>query len=132
MSKTSTKESSNQIDQNLANETQALMSLARKLASLGDQRYKGVSIAAHTPQQTAAMAAPSQAAAAFGMDAPGVTAPSRAEQGAYGIMGYSPETAMKQSGHPVGQTVNALKSFFKQAGTELPKVPTFQDSGGKK
>lgn len=133
MSKTSQKEATQTIDPMLNAEAQRNFELARLAAALGHNPYKGETIADFTPAQQAAFQNIDSAASAFGMSG-GASEPTStgATTGAYGIRGYSPEDAMRESGSLTPELEAALSEFYAQAGKPTPYQAPLQPSGGKK
>jgi hypothetical protein len=133
MSKTSKQEQVQEIDPQIRSESEALTSLARTVAGLGYQPYRGNTVADFTPAQKAAFAGTDAASAAFGMPTGAAAGgPTGATEGAYGIMGFSPQTVVEKSQPDYANLTQRLQAIFNQAATPAPTRAPHRTGGGKK
>ena len=135
MAKTRTQETKQEIDPQVAANSEANMGLARMLASLGFQPYGGTDVAAFTPQQEASFDASNMAAGAFGMPTAfnwrdSMPTPTESESG---IMGYNTQDMMKKEigDERYGELTDFLAQFAEQA-SQKPKAKKRSSSGGGK
>lgn len=135
MSKTSKQTSTSAIDPQMRAESEALTSLGRSIAGMGYNPFTGNTQADFTPAQRAAFQGIDAASSAFGMPGGASTGgPTGATEGAYGIMGFSPESAMRaeQGDGSIDQLTQMVNRVFAQAATETPKQKQLSGGGGKK
>ena len=133
-----TSKKTSEINENLANIAANNYAMAQDIARLGYQPNRGVTVAAFTPQQEAAMRGTNAAATAFGLPSvadpmAGMPAP---ETSAGGVRGYSSGADYDQmlARLPAGYRGN-IDAFF--ANPNAPMVRTTpmtekRNSGGKK
>ena len=99
MGKTSTQETTQEIDKDLRREAEQSYSLAHMISGLGYNPYQGLDVAARSPKELAADEAANTAASAFGMGTrqPLATPPPMIQDG---IAGYSTQQmAQAQPGY---------------------------------
>lgn len=132
MSKTSKQEQVQNIDPQLREEADITTDAARMLAAIGYTPYTGNTIAAPTEGQKAAWGMSDAAASAFGMEGGLSGGVPEGTEGAYGIMGYSPETVMREESPISDDVQSALDAFYKQAGTQSTDQGPLSPSGGGK
>lgn len=133
MSKTSKQTQTQQIDPQIRAESEALTSLARRVAGMGYNPYQGNTVADFTPGQRAAFTAADQAASAFGMPTGASTGgPTGSTEGAYGIRGFSPQQTLEAQQKNLPELTRKINAIFEQASRETPKQAPLGGGGGKK
>lgn len=134
MSKTS--QNSSHINEDVAYNAAEVQAMAKDVSRLGYQPNRGVTIAAFTPDQEAAMANTNNSAAAFGMNTGGGPSMPAIQTSGTGVRGYSTGAEYDDmlSRLPEGYR-KSIQSFFADPNTPMARSAVRNNrsrDGGKK